>query len=69
MSPDGANFLRKKCLEVRVVSMQNISLSALLRSALEPFEILRYDAKFAELQRWTEKSWEANILHGSYPDS
>ena len=68
MSPDGANFLRKKFLEVRVVSMQNISLSALLRSALEPFTILRYDAKFTELQRWTEKSWEGNILPGSYPD-
>ena len=64
MSPDGANFLRKKFLEVRVVSMQNINVSALLRSALEPFEILRCGANSTELQRSTEKSWEGNRLRG-----
>ena len=37
MSPDGANFLAKMFIEVREVSMQKITLSALLSATLEHF--------------------------------
>ena len=37
MSPDGANFLAKMFIEVREVSMQKITFSALLSATLEHF--------------------------------
>ena len=40
MSPDGAYFLAKMFIEVREVSMQKITFSALLTLALQPFEFL-----------------------------
>ena len=40
MSPDGANFLVEMFQEVREVSMQKITISAVLSLALQPFEFL-----------------------------
>ena len=37
MSPDGANFLVEMFLEVKEVSMQKITISALLSTTIEHF--------------------------------